>query len=169
MTFVKIFFLFYESVSFFVCRYSVTGKLSVSVLLQPFNVDIDASNCEVEMSDIKLLQSLLNLEHDFDCLKEIVSELLSRFSINLHEFLNQLQFIMPTTSSIKKDKLWGFTDCRCSLKTSPHFVVEKKPLHDNLYTINFQSHPTEISCCDDQDRRTMTHVLISVIKIFEGR
>ena len=69
-----------------------------------FNVDINVAELEAEMEKLKILESVLSQEYDFQHVKEVLAMLLRHFNISFDEYICQLQYCMSSSCSIEKEK-----------------------------------------------------------------
>ena len=154
----------------------------ITFLLLQSSIDIDNISAIIEeslyrekyaMAENKsvasLLAGVLNQQYDTALLEQVSVAFLQLFAVTLSEFTNYLQTSLPSVGVFRREKLWAFVSCNCSEKSIPHHTVKKCSSYDDTFLASVQSPNLEIMASSNHDSRVLTHLLICVSRVYEGR
>ena len=120
------------------------------------------------MSVCSALHQFLNHSYEFDVIELIFMTIIAKFGMGMKDLVTFITNSLPKKEKFPFRKLLALKVCRCKDIGTRHYIVEQCTDGQNMYTVDFQKHNIEITQNSDNDRRTLTHLLIMLLRTRES-
>ena len=101
--------------------------------------------------------------------QSVFALLLKQFNLTFEELEKYLNNSVSSVISTKVN-LYAFEACSCEKNKCKNFIAKKVAISQETYTINFDVfNSAEITKSGDYDRRILTHIFISFIRVYENK